>query len=137
MAHYEHVFDTAMTSQGRPYSQFQRALATGNPLIACAAAAGLPELVLADQLALLLVLLSEPERYRRAAARWQANLCLELRTLTLTDVQLLVAALSALPGDGESEALATLVGFATRYKRADLVRVLERFRAGEFRRRGS
>jgi hypothetical protein len=124
-----------VTSQGHPYAQFQRALSTGNPMIACAAAAGL-RLSLADQLGLLFVLLSEPERFVRAAARWQANVCLELKRMSLSDAQLLVAALAALPGEGQNDAVATLQAFAERRQLRDVERVISRFKAGEFRRRG-
>jgi hypothetical protein len=124
-----------MGDHGHPQARFQRAVSTGNPTLALAAAAELRHLALADQLALLLVLLSEPERYRRAAARWQANLCLELRTLTIADVQLIAAALQSLLGDGQADAVAALISLTARHHRADLVRVLERFSRGEFRRR--
>jgi hypothetical protein len=124
-----------MGDHGHSYARFQRACSTGNPTLALTTAAEVGHLSLSDQLALLLVLLSEPERYGRAAARWQANLCLELRTLTIADVQLVAAALQSLLGDGQADAVATLIALTKRHGRSDLVRILERFRGGEFRRR--
>ena len=52
-----------VTSQGSAYGRFKKALAQGNPLIALASARELPRLSLADALALLLVLRSDPDLY--------------------------------------------------------------------------
>jgi hypothetical protein len=52
----EHMF---VTSQGSPYARLRRALATGNPTIAWAAAAELPSVELADALALCLLAASD------------------------------------------------------------------------------
>jgi hypothetical protein len=61
----EHVF---VTSQGHPYARFRRAIASGNLLIAEAAARDLQQLSLADALELCLLNRGEPERYERATA---------------------------------------------------------------------
>src|SRR5262245_45493788 len=75
----EHVF---VTSQGSPSARFQRALATGNPTIATAAAAELGSVPLADALALVLIYRDAADRrFERAAVRWHGRLCLELRPL--------------------------------------------------------
>src|SRR5215218_7479847 len=87
-----------MTSQGNPYSRFQRALATGNVALVRAAAAELPRIGLAEAAAILLVLeRSEPDRYERAACRWLAMLCQERRSsIDLLGVAQAAAALDAL-----------------------------------------
>jgi hypothetical protein len=95
-----------VTSQGRPYARFKRALANRNPTIALAAAAELPGVPLADALALCLLLLDEqPERYEAAAVRWHSRFCREARP-SLADAQLSLAALHSLSRT-EPEAAAT------------------------------
>jgi hypothetical protein len=87
-----------MTSSGRPYSRFQRALATGNLTIVRAAAAELPRIGPAEAAAMLLVILrAEPAQYERAAIRWIGRFCLERTRLDLEDVERVAAALGALP----------------------------------------
>jgi hypothetical protein len=77
-----------MTSQGRPYTKFQRALKTGNAHIALAAAAELKTIGLADALSLtLLVRDDDPIRYDRAAVRWLALLLAQDRSLHLGDLR--------------------------------------------------
>jgi hypothetical protein len=100
---WEHVF---VTSQGSPHARFRRALATGNPTIAWAAATELPHVALADALALCLLLVDvDRPRYERAVVRWHGRLCTEVRGISLEEAQLALAALHALPAGG-AEALA-------------------------------
>jgi hypothetical protein len=102
----EHVF---VTSQGSAYSRFQRSLLRGDALMVRAAAAELPQLELADALAVCLVFLrGDPGRYGRAAVRWHARLCLESPSLGLAEAQLALAALAALPRDDNATAATTL-----------------------------
>lgn len=97
----------SMTSQGSPYSRFQRGLAasrrTGNASIAWTAALELERIDLQDALALALLVVGEP-RYPRAAAKWLGRACTEL-PVTLTQAQLLSAALAGLPARGAAIAL--------------------------------
>jgi len=59
------------TAQGGPYPRFRRALATGNPTIATAAAAELPRLSLGDALELVLLYRNaDRRRFARAAVRY-------------------------------------------------------------------
>src|SRR5690348_6193369 len=81
----EHTF---VTSQGHPHARFRRALATGNPRIAEAAAREVRRLNLADALDLCLLYRQEPERYERAAARWIARLIEERPALHLSEIEL-------------------------------------------------
>lgn len=97
----------SVTSQGSPYSRFQRGLAaglrTGNASIAWTAALELDRVDLQDALALALLVVGEP-RYPRAAAKWLGRACIEL-PVTLPQAQLLVAALAGLPDRGAAIAL--------------------------------
>ncbi len=90
-----------MTSQGSPHTRFRRALATGNPLIARAAAHELPQISLADALALMLLMRdADSARYPRAAIRWHRRLADAAQRMTLEESNLALAALLAfqLPG---------------------------------------
>jgi hypothetical protein len=77
-----------LTSEGRPYSQFQRALRTGNPELALAAARELRTLDLADALSLVLLLRSDAARYPRGAVRWLERYCRECEDVSLRDSRL-------------------------------------------------
>src|SRR5207248_936103 len=88
-----HVF---VTSQGHPYAVFRRALERRHVAAAWAAAAGLPQLTLADALALcLLVRDYEPHRYGRLAVRWLARFCDEQPGVELEEAALVAAHLVA------------------------------------------
>src|ERR671910_2998161 len=89
----------AMTSDGSTYTRFQRALAARNPLLIRTTAADLPQVELGDALAIALVLLDlEPERYGRAAARWHARFCLEVKGVDLAESGAVLALLGGLTG---------------------------------------
>ena len=83
-----------MTSEGRPYARFRRALDGSSIELIRSAASELERIDLADCLAFLEL---EPAPYPRAATRWVARLALEHR-LTLAESQLALAALGALDG---------------------------------------
>jgi hypothetical protein len=81
-----------MTSEGRPYARFQRAIRTGNAWIAEQAPRDLPGLGLEDALELcLLYRRGDPERYERAAARWIRRLVAERPGARLSEVELAAA----------------------------------------------
>ena len=82
-----------VTAQGRPYARLKRALATGNPNIALAAAAELPRVDLADALALCLLLREDGERFERAVVRWHARFCMEVPGVGASEAQLALSAL--------------------------------------------
>ena len=87
-----------MTSEGRPYARFRRALDGSSIELIRSAASELERIDLADGLAICLAFLElEPATYPRAATRWVARLALEHR-LTLAESQLARAALGALDG---------------------------------------
>src|SRR5215216_1283644 len=88
-----------MTSQGNPYSRFQRAIATDNLALVRATAAELPRIGVAEAAAMLLVIeRAAPETYQRAALRWLARLCDERRArIDLAAISEAALALDALP----------------------------------------
>ncbi len=87
-----------MTSEGRPYARFRRALAGPSIAVIRSAAAELEQVDLEDGLAICLAFLElEPTTFPRAATRWVARFTLE-RRLTLVESQLALAALAALNG---------------------------------------
>lgn len=82
----------SVTSQGHPHARFRRALSTGNPRLAEAAARDLHHVSLADALELCLLYRGEPERYyEQAAARWIARLIAERPGVRLAEVELAAA----------------------------------------------
>jgi hypothetical protein len=92
-----------VTVQGSPYARFKRALAAGDLFLIRTAAAELPQIGLADALAICLLLCgSEPETYERAAVRWLGRYCLERPTATLEEVRGALAAFERLPQDPEA-----------------------------------
>ena len=101
-----------MTSQGSAHARFTRALASRNPTLVAAAAAELGRLTLADALAVTLVYLPDDgARFERAAVRWHARWCLEVRP-SPDESQLALAALRALRGSARqaaADALAELL----------------------------
>jgi hypothetical protein len=115
-----------VTSQGSPYARFRRAIDSGNPTIAVAAARELPYLNLADALALLLILRGDV-RYPKAAARWHARFVMEA-TISLTESQLALRALGALPNEHTTPAVAALERLFASVGRKDLAEALLRWR---------
>jgi hypothetical protein len=90
-----------VTSQGSPYSRFNRALATHDLLLIRAAAAEMPRINLDDALAILPVIaVKEPHRYDRAACRWAARFALE-RDVGLDELGEVLGALDRLPEQPE------------------------------------
>src|SRR4051794_26293385 len=105
-----------MTSQGGAYSQFRRALARGNFIVAWGLAAEIPAVSLADALQLLLLArdAGERERFDRAAVRWHALLCLENR-LSVQEAVLALSAVNALSGAGAAAAAHALGAVCDRH----------------------
>ena len=89
-----------MTSQGGPHARFRRALASGNPLVATAAALELPRVRLEDALALVLLYHRAGDgRFERAALRWHARACVEIPAISLAAGAAALQALATLSGD--------------------------------------
>ncbi|UGS38628.1 hypothetical protein DSM104329_05058 [Capillimicrobium parvum] len=97
-----------VTSSGRPYARFRRALATGNMDLIRAAAAELPQVNLGDALSVCMAISqAEPGRFERAAVRWLARFCVERPAATVAEVRAAAAAFEAMPRAPE-HALETL-----------------------------
>ena len=116
-----------MTSQGNPYSRFQRAVATGNLALVRATAAELPRIGVAEAAAMLLVIeRAAPESYQRAALRWLAMLCAERSSaIDLLGIAQAAAALDALP-NRRPAACAALAAVCERAGLRDAARVFTR-----------
>lgn len=114
-----------MTSGGSPYSRFRRALARGNPALVIAAAAELPQLSLADALAVCLVLRRDGERYGRAAVRWHGRLCIEARGMSAAEAQLALSCLQALPTPAGKAAARALAELCRTHRLSEVASTLE------------
>ena len=111
-----------MTSQGSAYGRFRRALDSGNPTIAMAEARELDLVSLTDALELVLLLVDEPGKFRRAALRWHARYCGEVPDVGFEEAHAVLACLAGLAGRRPKPAAAAL---------AELVRRRELERASE------
>jgi hypothetical protein len=88
-----------VTSEGRAYVRFRRALDSRNAAAALSAASELEHVGLADALELsLLICEKEPKRFDRAALRWHGRYCREVADVTLEEGQAVLALLAALRG---------------------------------------
>lgn len=105
-----------MRSQGHALSRLRHALERGTATQIRAIVAELPRPPgLEDTLAICLALLDrEPETYPRAAAKWASRFALE-RRVTLTEAQLTLAALVALPSEGARAGAEALIELADRH----------------------
>jgi hypothetical protein len=92
--------DDHVTSQGHAYAQFQRALKTGNAVLALDAARELNHITLEDALGLCMLLRYDRRRYPHAAARWLARYHADVEGVTLTDIREIADILAALPVHG-------------------------------------
>jgi hypothetical protein len=108
-----------MTSDGSPYSRFQRAIRSGNLALIHAIAAELPYVPLTDALAILLVLDAKQEgRFEPTAVRWAGRLAIEAPGLELAELAGALESLVALPGEQAQASLLTLAERARRPPRA-------------------
>ena len=86
-----------MSAQDSARTRFKRALASGDPLVATAAARELPRVRLDDALRLLLLYHhAHDRRFERAALRWHTRLCAETPRLRLAEAATALQALTAL-----------------------------------------
>jgi hypothetical protein len=101
-----------VASQGSHYSRLRRALETGDATVALAAAAQLDFVSLPDALELVLLLVDDPRRFRRAALRWHARYCGDLPDVCFEEAHAVLACLAGLAGrrpKAAASALAELV----------------------------
>jgi hypothetical protein len=120
----EHTF----LAEGSPHARFRRALVSGNATVALGAAAELPQLSLADALALCLVLAdADPQRYARAAVRWAARYFVELPRVDVAEAQLVLGLLGALAGPRALAAGRGLAEVCAARHRGDLAEEVRRW----------
>ena len=101
-----------MTAQGSAYARFRRALDSQNATVALATATELDFVSLPDALELVLLLVDDPRRFRRAALRWHARYCGEVPDVGFEEAQVVLACLAGLAGrkpKAAAESLAALV----------------------------
>lgn len=98
------MFDYALgvTTDGRAYAGFNRALLTGNPGIVLPAAAELEHVSLKDALKILVVLAERRDpRFEKAAARFAARVTIE-RRLAPAEAHTVLALAQSMPEAPES-----------------------------------
>ena len=101
-----------MTAQGSPYARFRRALDSRNVTAAFATATELDFVSLPDALELVLLVVDEPARFRRAALRWHARDCAEIQDVGFEEAHAVLACMAGLVGrrpKSSAAALAELV----------------------------
>ena len=101
-----------MTAQGSAYARFRRALDSRNATVALATATELDFVSLPDALEVVLLLVDDPGRFRRAALRWHARYCGEVPGVGFEEAHAVLACLAGLAGrrpNSAAEALAALV----------------------------
>jgi hypothetical protein len=97
-----------VTSQGSAYARFRRALNSHNATVALATATELDFVSLPDALQLVLLLVDDPKRFRRAALRWHARYCGEVPDVGFEEAQAVLACLAGLGGRRPKAAAAAL-----------------------------
>ncbi len=114
-----------VAAQGSPHSRYKRAIATGNPTLATAAALELPRVLLEDALALVLLYHRAGDgRFERAALRWHARACAEIPAISLASAAAALQALATLSGD-RSHGIAILAEILDALGAYPLVEVLD------------
>jgi hypothetical protein len=111
-----------VTSQGSPYARFRRALDSRNGTVALATATELDFVSLPDALELLLLLVDDSRRFRRAALRWHARYCAEVPDVGFEEAHAVLDCLAGLAGQRPKPAAGAL---------AELVRRRELERASD------
>jgi hypothetical protein len=111
-----------MARRGHVLHRFRRALDSRNATVALATATELDFVSLPDALELVLLLVDDPRRFRRAALRWHARYCAEVPDVGFEEAHAVLACLAGLAGRRPKAAAAAL---------AELVRRRGLERAGE------
>jgi hypothetical protein len=114
---------------GSAYGRLRRALDGGNPTIALAAATELDFVSLPDALELVLLLVDDPRRFRRAALRWHARYCAEIPDVGFKEANVVLARLAGLAGRPPKAAAAALAELVSRRELRRASEVLFRWAA--------
>jgi hypothetical protein len=121
-----------MGNAGHPHAHLARALDRGLKLPALAAAAQLGQVPLEEALLLTLLLVDEPARYRKAAARWHARLVLE-RKIALEASHAVLGLLHAIGGEeARGPAALALAGIVSGYGMRQAAAKLDHFADGRW-----
>lgn len=108
----EHPF---VTAQGSPFARFRRALDRGNVTEALSSAAELEHVGLTEALELCLLLVDKaPDRFGRAALRWQSRYCREVRAVDLEEGLAVLGLLGAMRGPRSKLAASALAELLSR-----------------------
>ena len=91
-----------------PYARFRRALDSQNATVAFATATELEFVSLPDALELILLVVDDPRRFRRAALRWHARYCAEVDDVGFEEAHAVLACLAGLAGRRPKAAAAAL-----------------------------
>lgn len=83
-----------MTSQGSPYARFRRALDSRNATVAFATATELDFVSLPDAFELVLLVVDDSRRFRRAGLRWHARYCAEVPDVGFEEAHAVLACLA-------------------------------------------
>jgi hypothetical protein len=98
-----------VTSQGSPYGRFRRALDRQSLLEALASAAEMRHVALSDATELLLLMATkDPGKFPRAALKWHARYCHELRVYDPLEAQVTLGLLFMLGGPSAKPAALAL-----------------------------
>ena len=89
------------------YARFRRALDTGSPVVALAAAHDLHQIGLTDALEMCLVLRGDPARFSRAVTRWHSLYAAEGRGISGPESAAVLALLLAIAGPAYQRLLRT------------------------------
>ena len=103
-----------MTPQGSPYARFRQALDSRNATAALATATELDFVSLPDALELVLLLVDDPRRFRRAALRWHARYCADVPDVGFEEAQAVLACLAGLAGRRPKPAASALAELVNR-----------------------
>lgn len=101
-----------VTAQGAAYAHFRRALDSRNVTLALATATELDFVSLPDALELVLLLVDDPRRFRRAALRWHARYCSEVPDVGFEEALVVLSCMAGLGGrkpKAAAESLAALI----------------------------
>jgi hypothetical protein len=116
-----------VTAQGSAYVRFRRALDSRNATVALATATELDFVSLPDALELVLLLVDDPRRFRRAALRWHARYCGELPDVGFEEAHAVLAGLAGLTGRRPKAAAGALAELVRRRELEQASEVLIRW----------
>jgi len=119
-----------VTAKGSAYARFRRALDSQNATVAYATATELDFVSLPEALELVLLVVDDPRRFRRAALRWHARYCADVPDIGFEEAQAVLACLAGLSGRRPKPAAAALAELVHRRRLERASEVLLRWVRG-------